>query len=172
LDVGFGNGKYLAFLKGLGFLVAGIDSSPAALELAKESLGDDADLRVTNIYEYEFPSEKYGLVISIAAIHHGTRARVVEAIKGIHSSLIPGSYFFITLPDNDGSAHWTNMAKHKEIEPGTRIPLSGPEKGLPHCSFTEKELKNIFSIFSEVKMKLLADRGRRVINGRKGKSFF
>jgi len=165
LDVGFGNGKYLEFLKNLGFEVEGIDSSPTAVELAKKSLGGDTKLTLADIYNYDFPTEKFSLVISIAAIHHGLKGQVINAINGIHKSLIPGGRFFITLPDNSGSAHWTSMIEHDEVEPGTRIPLSGPEKGLPHSSFTREEIENIFSIFSKFETKLLEDRGRWIISG-------
>lgn len=167
LDIGCGNGKYLVFLKSLGFKTDGIDSSPTAVEMVKEVLNDDSNIFLADIYEYDLPKEKYDLIISIAAIHHGLKEQVKRAIKQIYPALLLGGRFFVTLPDNNGSAHWTMMIDHKEVEPGVRIPLSGPEKGLPHSSFTEEEIKEMFSDFAKLDMQLLPERGRWIIAGEK-----
>lgn len=167
LDIGCGNGKYLIFLKSLGFKTDGIDSSPTAVEMTKEILKDDSNILLADIYKYDLPKEQYDLVISIAAIHHGLKAQVNRAIKQIYPALLPGGSFFVTLPDNEGSSHWTSMVEHKEIEPGVRAPLHGPEAGLPHSSFTKEEIKEMFSDFAKVDMQLLADRGRWIITGTK-----
>jgi cyclopropane fatty-acyl-phospholipid synthase-like methyltransferase len=167
LDIACGNGKYLVFLKNIGFETDGIDSSPTAVEMTKDSLADNSNIQQVDMYDYEIPLNKYDLIISIAAIHHGLKKQVRDLIKQIYPALLPGGYFFITLPDNEGSAHWTMMTSHQEIEPGTRIPLSGPEKGLPHSSYTKEEIKEMLSDFEDIKMELLSDRGRWIISGRK-----
>ncbi len=167
LDVGCGNGKYLVFLKTLGFEVGGIDSSPTAVEMTKEALGNSFGIICANMYDYDIPHSHYDLVISIAAIHHGLKSEVNKAIKHIYDALLPGGHFFITLPDNEGSSHWTMMASHEEIAPGTRVPLSGPEKGLPHSAFTKDEIEEMFSDFKNINLQLLADRGRWIVIGEK-----
>jgi len=151
----------------LGFEVRGIDSSPTAVEMTRESLGEDSRILCANMYEYIAPESSYDLIISIAAIHHGLKKEVKKAINNIYRALTVGGRFFVTLPDNEGSSHWTMMANHKEIEPGTRIPLSGPEKDLPHSSFTKDEINEMFSDFKNIDMQLLADRGRWIITGEK-----
>ena len=165
LDLGCGNGKYLAFLKNLGFAVDGIDSSPTAVEMSREIIGTDSNILLADIYNCDLPKGRYGLIISISAIHHGLKSQVKNAIMNAHSALLSGGKFFITLPDNDGSARWAMMSDYEEIEPGTRMPLAGPEKGLPHSSFNEDEIKEIFASFSSFKMFLLAHRGRWIISG-------
>lgn len=167
LDLGCGNGKYLVFLKNLGFKTDGIDSSPIAVEMTQKALRDNSEILCQDIYEHELPVSKYGLIISIAAIHHGLKKQIKGTIDQIYKALIPGGRFFVTLPDNEGSAHWTMMVEHEEIEPGTRIPLSGPEKGLPHSSFTREEINGMFSAFKNVDLRLLSDRGRWIITGEK-----
>lgn len=169
LDIGCGNGKYLVFLKNLGFKTDGVDSSPTAVEMTKESLNDDSNIRCVDMYKYDPPPPppRYDLVISIAAIHHGLKKQIRTLIKRLYVSLLPDGRFFITLPDNEGSAHWTIMVDHEEIEPGTRVPLSGQEKGLPHSSFTRVEIKEMFSDFKNLKMQLLAERGRWIVTGEK-----
>jgi len=166
LDIACGNGKYLVFLKTLGFEVHGIDSSPTAVSMTKESLNEDENIVCANMFEY-IPASQYDLIISIAAIHHGLKKEVRCAIEHIYDALVLGGKFFITLPDNEGSAHWTMMIDHKEIEPGTRVPLSGPEKDLPHSSFTKNEIKEMFSKFKKLDLFLLEDRGRWIVSGEK-----
>ena len=167
LDIGCGNGKYLVFLKTLSFIVNGIDSSETAVEMTKDVLDGNDSIVCANMYDYKMTPSSYDLIISIAAIHHGLKKEVKGVIKEIYQALLPGGLFFITLPDNEGSSHWTMMTDHKEIEPGTRIPLSGPEKDLPHSSFTKDEIKDMFSDFKNVNLKLLAERGRWIITGEK-----
>jgi len=167
LDIGCGNGKYLVFLKNLGFKTSGIDSSPTAVEMTKESLKDDSDIRCVDMYEYTTLAVKYDLIISIATIHHGRKQPIRDLIKRLHDPLLPGGRFFITLPDNEGSSHWTIMNNSEEIEPGTRVPLVGPEKGVLHSAFTRKEIKEMFSDFKNLELELLSDRGRWIVTGEK-----
>ena len=167
LDLGCGNGKYLVFLKNLGFKTDGLDSSPTAVEMTKAALANDSDIRCLNMYEYEPIPEKYDLIISVAAIHHGLKLQVKSLVKRLYPALVPGGRIFITLPDNEGSAHWTMMIEHEEVEPGTRVPLSGPEKGLPHSSFTASEIKEMLSDFKKIRMELLVDQGRWIVSGEK-----
>jgi SAM-dependent methyltransferase len=49
LDAGCGSGPLLAALRDRGAVVTGIDSSTKMLELARQRLGDDADLRVADL---------------------------------------------------------------------------------------------------------------------------
>lgn len=49
LDAGCGSGPLSEALRARGAIVAGFDSSPAMLELARERLGADADLQVADI---------------------------------------------------------------------------------------------------------------------------
>jgi len=49
LDAGCGSGALSEALRARGAIVAGFDSSPAMLELARERLGEDADLQVADI---------------------------------------------------------------------------------------------------------------------------
>jgi len=167
LDIGCGNGRYLVFLKNLGFKTTGIDSSPTAVEMTKASLKDDSDIQCLNMYEYTPFAARYDLIISIAAIHHGFKKQVRDLIKRIYVSLLPGGRFFTTLPDNEGSTHWTTMIGHEEIEPGTRVPVSGPEKDLPHSSFTGEEIREMFSDFKNINLQLLADQGRWIVTAEK-----
>lgn len=167
LDIGCGNGKYLVYLKDLGFKTDGLDYNPLAVDMACKALDNNTSVICRNFYDYDLPDNKYDLIISISALHHGLKTQVMGSIKQIYQALIPGGFCFITLPDNEGGTHWTTMSHHNEVEPGTRVPLNGHEKDLPHSSYTREEINQMFGEFKNINLQLLSDRGRWIIIGEK-----
>jgi 2-polyprenyl-3-methyl-5-hydroxy-6-metoxy-1,4-benzoquinol methylase len=166
LDLGCGDGKYLKLLQGLGFSVFGIDSSPAAIKIARKALGKNAELRTENIYHARLPARRYNLVISVAAIQHGAKSSIKQLVDRIYKSLVSEGKIFITFPRSTSLKRWATFGKTKEIDPGTYIPLLGPEQGLPHSFYEKEELKKLFSRFKKVKM-MRDDRGRWIVTGQK-----
>lgn len=165
LDIGCGTGKYLKILQASGFKVEGIDSSETAVEMAKKLLGDDTVILCRDMFEFQIPKNQYGLIISISTIHHGTKKQVKALVDKIYQALAAKGKVFITLPDLSSSKRWNTFKEHKEVSEGTFIPLSGPERGLPHSFYTKEEVKKLFSKFRGVRLKL--DRRRRwVTRGR------
>lgn len=154
LDIGCGTGKYLVYLKELGFDVTGIDSSETAVEMTKEVLQDNARLECINMFDYKIAKKKHDLVFSISTIHHGLKEDVVKLIKDIYDKLVDGGHIFITLPDIESNRKWETFKSDKEIAPGTYAPISGPEKGLAHSFFAKEEIEEIFSNFKDVKLEL------------------
>ncbi len=153
-DIGCGTGKYLKYLQSLGFKVAGVDSSPTAIEMTRELVGSEADVKVANMFEVDIPKSEYDLIISISTIHHGMKEDVERLIKQIHEKLADNGRIFITLPDLDKAIYWNTFQDHDELAPGTFAPKSGPEQGLAHSFFTEEEIKGMFADFKDVKMEL------------------
>jgi SAM-dependent methyltransferase len=98
LDIGCGDGKYLRYLANLGFTVSGIDYSPTAVSITKEVLSAKADVAVKDMYKYDIPKNKFDLIFSIAAIHHGKKEEVHDLINRILSASMPNGKVFITLP--------------------------------------------------------------------------
>jgi SAM-dependent methyltransferase len=98
LDIGCGQGKYLQYLEHLGFTVSGIDSSPTAIALCKNVLSSKANVAVAEMYNYEIPKNKFDLIYSLSAIHHGRREEVNNLIRKIISATLPDGKIFITLP--------------------------------------------------------------------------
>ncbi len=165
LDIGCGTGKYLKILQAGGFKTEGIDSSETAVKMAKKLLGDEGVILCRDMFEFPIPKNKYGLIISISVIHHGTKKQVKALVNKIYRALATDGKVFITLPDLSSSKKWNTFKEHKEVSEGTFIPLSGPEKGLPHSFYTKEEVKKLFSKFREVKLKL-DSRRRWVVRGR------
>ncbi|MFA6391304.1 MAG: methyltransferase domain-containing protein [Patescibacteria group bacterium] len=165
-DIGVGTGKYLAYLKNLGFAIAGIDSSEVAVEMTKKVLDSDTNVLCVNMYEYEIPENRYDFIFSISTIYHGTKKEVISLLDQIYYKIMPGGKIFITLPDTASSKNWKTFKESKETSPGTYIPQTGPEKGLPHSFFSAQEISNIFSKFSKVEFEL-GDKGKWCIMGQK-----
>ncbi|MFZ6015637.1 MAG: class I SAM-dependent methyltransferase [Patescibacteria group bacterium] len=168
-DIGCGTGKYLKFLKESGFAVAGIDSSPTAIEMTKKLVGSDADVKAVNMFEVEIPRGKYDLILSISTIHHGMKNEVKKLIKQIQTKLAVGGKIFITIPDYNKAIYWNTFKDHDELAPGTYAPKSGPEKGLAHSFFVKDEIEEMFADFTDIKMEL-DDIGRWFVTAGKQKS--
>lgn len=165
LDLGCGNGKYLAFLQEVGFDVVGVDSSPTAIKMARKKLGKEATLQVADMYTSDI-RKKFNLIISIAAIQHADKSAIVRSISKIHRSLLPNGKVFITFPRMSMASRWNTFKEAKQIAPGTYIPIHGPEKGLVHSFYKKDELAKLFSGFSHVKI-AKDDMGRWIVKGEK-----
>lgn len=166
LDLGCGEGKYLKFLKSFGFKTEGIDSSKTAVKMAKKSLNDNSKILFKNMFRFVIPKNKYDLIISISTIHHGTKKQVRGLVDQIHRALIRKGKIFITLPDCRCIKIWNTFKNHREISPGTFMPTSGPEKGLPHSFYTKEEVRKLFSKFKRLKIKM-DDENRWIIQAQK-----
>jgi SAM-dependent methyltransferase len=78
-------------------------------------------------------------VFSVQVIHHARIAAVRLAIREIRRVLVPGGLAFVTV-----SGRRDPGLDFEEIEPGTFVPLAGPEAGLAHHIFTVEELRSEF----------------------------
>ncbi|MFA5777110.1 MAG: class I SAM-dependent methyltransferase [Parcubacteria group bacterium] len=154
LDIGCGDGRYLDYLQKLGFKITGIDSSKTAIEMSRKVLGSKANLIYAEMFGYDYLSNEYDLVFSLSSIHHGFKKDISKLIDKIYSSLLPGGFAFITLPDISDIESWDTFKNNKKLEEGTFSPLSGPETGLAHSFFNRKEIENMFSEFSSLKLDL------------------
>ncbi|MFI5695112.1 class I SAM-dependent methyltransferase [Kribbella sp. NPDC051586] len=71
LDAGCGSGPIVADLKERGASVAGFDASPAMIRLARERLGDDADLKVANLaLPLPYDNEAFDDALAVLVLHY------------------------------------------------------------------------------------------------------
>jgi SAM-dependent methyltransferase len=71
LDAGCGSGPLFAALRDRGAILAGFDSSAGMIEQARRRLGDDADLRVTELGSpLPFPDSAFDDVIAVLVLHY------------------------------------------------------------------------------------------------------
>ncbi|MBM4305705.1 MAG: methyltransferase domain-containing protein [Deltaproteobacteria bacterium] len=69
LDVGCGTGTNLMLYHKAGCLVHGIDLSPSMLEVARNKLGEHADLRVGDASQMPYQDNFFDLVTSMLTLH-------------------------------------------------------------------------------------------------------
>ncbi|MCD4670424.1 MAG: class I SAM-dependent methyltransferase [Actinomycetia bacterium] len=166
LDIGCGTGKYLSILQNGGFKTDGIDSSKTAIEIAKEVLGAESKIVYVDMFQFNIPKNQYDLVISVSTIHHGIKEQIQILVDRIYEAIIKNGKIFISVPDLKSSKKWETFKDYKEIAEGTLIPLSGPEKGLPHSFYTKEDVLKMVSKFKDIKIEL-DEIGRWVIQASK-----
>ncbi|MFI6827379.1 class I SAM-dependent methyltransferase [Kribbella sp. NPDC050241] len=71
LDAGCGSGPLSAALRAKGAIVTGFDGSPAMIELARQRLGDDADLHVADLGQpLPFDNGAFDDVVASLVLHY------------------------------------------------------------------------------------------------------
>jgi hypothetical protein len=100
-------------------------------------------------------------VFSIQVIDHARIAAVRLAIREIWRVLSSGGVAFISVAASKDDEEFV------EIEPGTIVPLTGSEAGLPHHIFSEEELRMEFRDFQVWYVSLRAAGKVWVITARK-----
>lgn len=127
LDAGCGSGPLLADLKQRGASLAGFDASPAMIRLARERLGDTADLKVADLTRpLPYDDDAFDDVLAVLVLHYledwsrplaelrrvlnsGGRLIVVVNHPAIPPVMYPEMNYFETAPneeeyDFDGSS--------------------------------------------------------------------
>jgi SAM-dependent methyltransferase len=146
LDLGSGSGRHLVFLAKNGFSVFGMDNSPAGIELSNRWLASEGLVAELTLHEMAselpYPDSFFDAVISIQVIHHARTESIRKTIRETERVLKKGGFVFFTVPRQ------RNQGKEfEQIEPGTFVPLDGPEQGLPHHYFTTEEFAQFFGGF-------------------------
>ena len=86
LDVGCGTGQHLQMYRKFGCELHGIDTSPAMLEVARATLGEEADLRLVDAAQMPYESGTFDLVMAMLALHEmdpATRACALQEMKRV-----------------------------------------------------------------------------------------
>lgn len=152
LDVGCGSGRHLVFLSKRGFETYGFDVSQSALSLARDWLREEGLDAIIFEHQMEepFPYDDafFDAVVSTQVIHHNRMREILLTVGEIERVLRSDGVLFVSLPifskvPSEGKMDW----KLEQIEPGTYIPRSGPEAGIPHHYFTEDEIYKVFVNF-------------------------
>jgi cyclopropane fatty-acyl-phospholipid synthase-like methyltransferase len=158
LDLGCGTGRHLVYFAEKGFEVYGLDVAPEGIKIAKNWLKEknlNCDLTLQKMEDtFPYQNSFFDAVISIQAMHHHTMKKIKFIVKEINRVIKRNGILFITVPILHKSHNDKGNWKLKKIEKGTFLPLSGPEKGLPHHFFTEHEIHKVFRRFSIDKLYL------------------
>lgn len=156
LDLGCGSGRHTVHLAGQGFQPLGLDISPTALCLAQawmKAERHEPSLALADTRQpLPFRDGSIEGVLSTQVIHHARIASVRLAICEILRVLVPGGLAFVTVSGRKDAG-----LKFEEIEPGTFVPLTGPEAGLPHHIFTVEELREEFRAYQVLDISVRAE---------------
>ena len=110
LDAGCGSGPLSAALRDRGAVVSGFDASAAMVDLARERLGEDADLQVADLGEpLAYPDDAFDDVVACLVLHYledwaGPLAELRRVLKPggrLILSVIHPSVYAIVYPDAD-----------------------------------------------------------------------
>jgi SAM-dependent methyltransferase len=91
-------------------------------------------------------------LLSTQVIHHARIAEIRRTIGEIWRLLADGGVAFVSV-----AAQQDDDTDFEEIEPGTFVPTTGTEAGLPHHIFTEDDLRLEFEDFKILEISLRAD---------------
>jgi ubiquinone/menaquinone biosynthesis C-methylase UbiE len=86
LDVGCGTGVHLELFQRFQCHLHGIDSSPSMLDIARNRLGEEADLRLGDASQMPYEDQSFDLITSMLVLHemkHQTRIAVISEMKRV-----------------------------------------------------------------------------------------
>jgi 2-polyprenyl-3-methyl-5-hydroxy-6-metoxy-1,4-benzoquinol methylase len=95
LDLGCGQGFFVAAANRAGFQAIGVDVSAWATDFGKKELG--LDLRTSSIEDVQFPPASFDIVTMWASLEHA--ANPATAVERIYSWLTPGGLLIIDVPN-------------------------------------------------------------------------
>jgi ubiquinone/menaquinone biosynthesis C-methylase UbiE len=110
LDAGCGSGPLLEALRAKNAVVSGFDLSPAMVQLARQRLGEDADVRVADLgAPLPFPDDAFDLVAASLSLHYledwtsalAELRRVLKSGGRLIVSIIHPAVYAIVYPEAD-----------------------------------------------------------------------
>ncbi len=126
LDAGCGPGLYVAELLARGAAVAGCDYSPRMVELARERVGDAADLRVHSLADpFDWVHDESIDVVVSALVHHYVNDRL-GFLREVHRMLRPQGALVLSTHHPTGDWHRLG-GSYFTVEPVTETWRKGWE---------------------------------------------
>ncbi len=158
MEVGCGPGANLWYLAREGFIVAGIDGSANAIDLARKQLQaeglqaslQNADLKVGNFAKLPWIDGRFDVVIDIEAIYCNTTPVIRSVLVEIKRVLKPDGWFFAKMfgPKTTGATSGKKLEIRTSEKP-VKGPLAGT--GVTHV-FTEREIRKELAGFSQLRL--------------------
>lgn len=152
LDVGCGAGRHLSYLARNGLEVYGFDRSDSAISEAEEKLDGvdhDAEVRVADFSEdFPYEDDHFDAAVATRSINHADLDTIEHSVGEMYRVLRPSGLVYAQVPTYEKLEELKEAGEEfEEVEPGTNIPLEGPEEGVPHHNFRREEVLDVFSDF-------------------------
>lgn len=119
LDVGCGNGSFLATMQKLGWDVAGIEPDANSAKLAQERLG--TSVRIGTIEEADFPADSFDAVTAHHVIEH--MHHPIEFLRECFRILKPKGKLVVTTPNIASLGHRVFHKSWRGLEPPRHFHL-------------------------------------------------
>jgi len=122
LDVGCGNGRYLAQMRTLGWEVTGVEVDPAAAAQARAAFG--LKVQTGTLFDAGFPPDSFDVVTISHVIEH-----VDDPLRLLHECfrvLRPGGRVVITTPNITSLGHRWFGSAWRGLEPPRHLILFSP----------------------------------------------
>jgi len=143
LDLGCGTGNYALSLAGRGFEMTGVDSSPSAIEIAKENARKrnlECDFLVMDVLEgFEKIQGTFDFVYDWLLLHHIYPEKRKVYCENVNKILKPGGrYLSVCFHEED--QQFGGSGKYRKTSLGTTLYFS-----------SEKELRDLFDAVFQIK---------------------
>jgi SAM-dependent methyltransferase len=122
LDVGCGNGEFLAFMRGLGWEVAGIEPDPEAAAIAKRQFGVPV---LASLDEVSMNHGRYDAITMRHVIEH--LPNPIRDLRVCLDLLKPGGMLAVVTPNIKSLAHRRFKASWGALDPPRHLVLFSPE---------------------------------------------
>ena len=146
LDLGCGVGRHALLLAREGFIVHGVDASPAAMDYVSRQAGKgdlDISLQMSEMTEIPFENEMFDYVLAWNVIYHGDLPVVQRSLSEILRVLKPGGLFQGTMLSKRNA----EIVSGRRIAKDTYINSDCFEKRHPHFYCNAAELVALFGGF-------------------------
>ncbi len=160
LDLGCGSGWLSIYLARAGFLAAGIDVAPHAVELAqswaeKEGLEDQFDCG--DIGDLPYPPGSFDAVVANSIFEHLTYDLAAATLARLKYVLKPGGTFFGCFDKVGGGP-----GEYYALTDGTHVYTDKGRRGMMLRYFTDEELASLFAGWTITSIHT-TDSGSRII---------
>lgn len=119
LDVGSGEGRFLARMRGLGWKVQGVESDGRAVEVARRNHG--LEVVEADIAEANLPEGAFDVVTLRHVLEHVPDP--VALLTGVHRTLRPGGLLVLLTPNVDSLGHRLLGEGWRGLEPPRHLYL-------------------------------------------------
>lgn len=122
LDVGCGSGRFLAWMRDLGWEVMGVEPDPEAVEVAQKQFGIDVYQGI--LEEAGFPAESFDVITMRHVLEHLTNP--ITTLKECQRVLKRGGKIVVLTPNIDSLLHQLVGKAWSPLDPPRHLNLFSP----------------------------------------------